>query len=229
MCTLINEILLRKQKRFDIDVSQNVDRSTNTIQTLLSVSSILRSTYFDGKSRAGDRSNRYITATCCTRTQNTTRCCAKSRHRRYVIISRIACRFNRTTQTRKAMPASVWRTRCVIRRQLRALRIAPLVTRVHLLWVKCRRGDCSFLQAVLYISTLFSILASILLSLCLFIPFSLSLSFSLSLTFCLMDVQTRLPQHSSACEMLFPEISIIITSGIFNRLRWRHFYLLFRF
>lgn len=114
---------------------------------------------------------------------------------------RIACRFNRTTQTRKATPASVWRTRCVIRRQLRALRIAPPATRVHLLWVKRRRGGCSFLSIVLYTSTLFSILASLTIALPLHISLFLSHSHSVWWTSRLVCRSTA--AHAKRC---IPEI-----------------------
>lgn len=126
-------------------------------------------------------------------------CCTESQYWRCALISkgRIACRFSRATQTRKATPASVWRTRCVIRRQHRVLRTAPSVTRVHLLWVKRRRGGCSFLSAIWCTSA--------------WLYFRLSryrsdtLSFCSSLTFlrshiCLTDIQTRPPRHSSACK-----------------------------
>lgn len=60
---------------------------------------------------------------------------------RWAILSkgRIAYRFGRATQTQRATPASAWRTRCVIRRQLRALRIVPPATRVPQPWVQSRR------------------------------------------------------------------------------------------
>lgn len=72
---------------------------------------------------------------------------------------RIACRFGRATQTRRATPASAWRTRCVIRRQHRALRIAPPATRVHQLWVQSQRclvavfSDCFSLNTYISLST----------------------------------------------------------------------------
>lgn len=141
-----------------------------------------RSTYFDGRSRVGDRSNCYVEPQqCAVLGRETRRGAVRNRGIGDALViskGRIAYRFNRTTQTRKATPASVWRTRCVIRRQLRALRIAPPATRVHLLWVKRRRGGCSFLTIVLYTSTLYSILVSVSPLFCLFIPFSFSLLLS---------------------------------------------------
>lgn len=170
-----------------------------------------------------DRSSRYITATCYTREnrRGTVRNRGIGDSAVWLVRVEIACRFNRATQTRKATPASVWRTRCVIRRLLRALRIAPPATRVHLLWVKRRRGGCTFLPIVfLYTIFLSSILhsrLSVSLSLCLPIPASFSHLFSFTHTLCLMDVQTRLPQHSSACENVVSSRSIVLTSGTFDR------------
>lgn len=72
-------------------------------------------------------------------------------------------------------------------------------------------------RLVQYISTLCPILSP--LSLTSALHTFLSLFSSLSLTLYLMDVQTRLPQHSSACEMLYPRDRYVLVSGIFDCLR----------
>ena len=101
---------------------------------------------------------------------------------------RIAYRFGRAIQTRRATPASAWRTRCVIRRQLRALRIARPATRVPQPWVQSRR--CLVAVLLLSRSTSSSSICFILFTpytftLCMILVRRISLSLSLSLLFSL--------------------------------------------
>ena len=96
---------------------------------------------------------------------------------------RIAYRFGRAIQTRRATPASAWRTRCVIRRQLRALRIARPATRVPQPWVQSRR--CLVAVLLLSRSTSSSSICFILFTpytftLCMILVRRISLSLSLS-------------------------------------------------